>query len=88
MDKGKTAVIYLASGNSSRFGKENKLLKYIGTKPMYRYGLDHLIEICRKHPNWEIVVVTQHEEIQRQLQEENKQNSQPKQRKKSQDRDR
>lgn len=73
MDKGKTAVIYLASGNSSRFGKENKLLKYIGTKPMYRYGLDHLIEICRKHPNWEIVVVTRHEEIQRQLQEENQQ---------------
>ena len=44
MDKIKAAVIYLASGNSKRFGQENKLLQMIGTKPMYRYGLDRLID--------------------------------------------
>ncbi len=65
----KTAVIYLASGNSRRFGEENKLLKYIGTKPMYRYGLDHLIDICKKHENLEIIVVTQYKEIIQQIQE-------------------
>lgn len=70
MDKIKTTVIYLASGNSKRFGQENKLLKYIGTKPMYRYGLDHLISICKDHNDREIVVVTQHEEIRKQLEEE------------------
>lgn len=64
----KTAIIYLASGNSKRFGKENKLLKKIGTKPMYRYGLDHLINICKEHEDFEIIVVTQHEEIQKQIQ--------------------
>lgn len=62
MDK-KTAVIYLASGNSKRFGEENKLLKKIGTKPMYRYGLDRLVDICKSRENCEIVVVTQYEEI-------------------------
>lgn len=62
MDK-KTAMIYLASGNSKRFGEENKLLKKIGTKPMYRYGLDRLVDICKSCENCEIVVVTQYEEI-------------------------
>ena len=49
MDKIKAAVIYLASGNSKRFGQENKLLQMIGTKPMYRYGLDRLIDLCKDH---------------------------------------
>lgn len=62
----KVAIIYLASGNSRRFG-ENKLLKHIGEKPMYRYGLDKLINLCKDHENWEIIVVTQHEEIREQL---------------------
>lgn len=62
----KVAIIYLASGNSRRFG-ENKLLKNIGEKPMYRYGLDKLINLCKDHENWEIIVVTQHEEIRNQL---------------------
>ena len=69
MDK-KTAVIYLASGNSKRFGKDNKLLKKIGTKPMYRYGLDRLVNICKDRENYEIVVVTQYEEIVQQVYEE------------------
>lgn len=71
----KTAVIYLASGNSKRFGQENKLLKHIGTKPMYRYGLDHLIHVCKNCDHREIIVVTQHEEIQKQLEQEQKQGS-------------
>ena len=48
MDKIKAAVIYLASGNSKRFGQENKLLKMIGTKPMYRYGLDLKIDLSKE----------------------------------------
>ena len=63
MDKIKAAVIYLASGNSKRFGQENKLLQMIGTKPMYRYGLDRLIDICKDHEGFEIIVVTQYQEI-------------------------
>lgn len=59
----KTAIIYLASGNSKRFGQENKLLKMIGTKPLYRYGLDRLIDLCKEHKDYEIIVVTQHREI-------------------------
>ena len=69
MDK-KTAVIYLASGNSKRFGEDNKLLKEIGTKPMYRYGLDRLAAICKDCENCEIIVVTQYEEIIKEVYEE------------------
>ncbi len=61
MDKIKAAVIYLASGNSKRFGQENKLLQMIGTKPMYRYGLDRLIDLCKDHEGFEIIVVTQYQ---------------------------
>ena len=68
MDK-KTAIIYLASGNSKRFGTENKLLKEILGKPMYRYGLDRLIDICKNRENCEIIVVTQYEQIIQQIQE-------------------
>ena len=68
MDKIKAAVIYLASGNSKRFGQENKLLQIIGTKPMYRYGLDRLIDLCKDHEGFEIIVVTQYQEIMKQTQ--------------------
>lgn len=68
MDKIKAAVIYLASGNSKRFGQENKLLQMIGTKPMYRYGLDRLIDLCKEHEEFEIIVVTQYQEIVKQMQ--------------------
>lgn len=64
----KIAVIYLASGNSKRFGQENKLLKMIGTKPMYRYALDRLIDLCKDHQEFEIIVVTQYQEILKQTQ--------------------
>ena len=68
MDQAKIAVIYLASGNSKRFGQENKLLKMIGTKPMYRYGLDWLINLCKDEKGYEIIVVTQPQEILEQTQ--------------------
>ena len=68
MGKTKTAVIYLASGNSKRFGKENKLLEIIETKPMYRYTLDHLISLCKENEAFEIIVVTQYPEIMDQIQ--------------------
>lgn len=64
----KTAVIYLASGNSKRFGYENKLLKNIQTKPMYRYGLDRLIDICKEKEEFEVIVITQYQEIMKQIQ--------------------
>lgn len=69
MDK-KTAVIYLASGNSKRFGQENKLLEMIETKPMYRYGLDWLVDICKGKEQFEVIVVTQHQEILKQIQDD------------------
>ena len=68
MDKIKAAVIYLASGNSKRFGQENKSLQMIGTKPMYRYGLDRLIDLCKDYEGFEIIVVTQYQEIMKQTQ--------------------
>lgn len=34
---------------------------------MYRYGLDRLLRSCKEHDNWEIIVVTQHEEIRKQI---------------------
>ena len=40
----------------------------IGTKPMYRYGLDRLIDLCKDHEGFEIIVVTQYQEIMKQTQ--------------------
>ena len=37
-------IIYMAAGNSRRFGS-NKLFYELDGKPMYRHLLDHLIEI-------------------------------------------
>ena len=50
-------LIYLAAGNSRRFG-ENKLLFQIRGKPLYRYGLERLMEICERYPQWKLTVVT------------------------------
>lgn len=59
-------MIYLAAGNSRRFG-ENKLLFQIRGKPLYRYGLERLMEICERYPQWKLTVVTQYEEIYREV---------------------
>lgn len=34
-------IIYMASGNASRFGR-NKLLESIHEKPLFQYGMDTL----------------------------------------------
>ena len=35
---------------------------------MYRYGLDRLIDLCKDHEGFEIIVVTQYQEIMKQTQ--------------------
>ena len=65
----KIKLIYLAAGNSRRFGKngENKLLYLLNGKPMFRHLFDCLAEICIRHPEWELFLVTQYPEIADQL---------------------
>lgn len=91
-------VIYMAAGNSRRFGS-NKLLYPFEGKPLYRHTLDRLLELqaeagvnrtvrsegtkartravtqakpaeprVRKRP-FELIVVTQYEELQRELED-------------------
>jgi len=55
----KTYVVYMAAGNSRRFGLQKLLYSYLG-KPLYRYTLDQLLQ-CQK--DIEIIVVTQHQQI-------------------------
>ena len=62
-------IIYMAAGNSRRFGS-NKLLYELDGKPMYRHLLDHLVEIKDKYnklksdsPVIDITVVTRYREI-------------------------
>ena len=45
-------IIYMAAGNSRRFGS-NKLFYELDGKPMYRHLLDHLIEIKDRYNNFE-----------------------------------
>lgn len=59
----KISLIYMAAGNSRRFGSMNKLLYELDGKPMYMHLLERLIRICRRHPGWEVIVVTQFQEI-------------------------
>ena len=58
----KTALIYLAAGNSRRFGS-NKLLYEIEGRPMYRHLLDRLVRLAGTFPDCEVLVVTRYEEI-------------------------
>lgn len=62
----KINIIYLASGNSRRFGSNKLLYSFLG-KPMYQHLLEKLVHICNRHPDWQIIVVSQHKEILRQL---------------------
>lgn len=54
----KTYIIYMAAGNSRRFGT-NKLLYLFHQKPLYRHTLDKLLE---NHFE-ELIVVSQYQEI-------------------------
>ena len=56
-------VIYMAAGNSRRFGSNKLLYTYEGT-PLYRYGLNLLLELKRKMgEGLSVTVVTQYPEI-------------------------
>ena len=76
----KIKLIYLAAGNSRRFNSqrmqnteppqseaENKLLYLLDEKPMFRYLFDRLLKVCQRHPEWEMIVVTQYPEIEHQV---------------------
>lgn len=58
----KTYIIYLAAGNSRRFGS-NKLLYQLNGKELYRYGLDELVKLVSYRDDCKLIVVTQHLEI-------------------------
>ena len=62
-------IIYLAAGNSRRFGS-NKLLHPYKGKPLYRHGLDMIQEFCRGRKDCSVLVVTQYEEILQQMMKE------------------
>ena len=62
----RVTILYLAAGNSRRFG-ENKLLYPLDRKAVYRHLLDRLTKIVGKHENWELLVVTQHTKILEEL---------------------
>ena len=55
-------LIYLAAGNSTRFGT-NKLLYQLNGKCMYLYGLEVMEAVQQEHLIENIVLVTQYEEI-------------------------
>ena len=58
----KVCLIYLAAGNSRRFGS-NKLLYELEGRPLYRHLLDRLVSLSRQHADWEVIVVTQYPQI-------------------------
>jgi molybdenum cofactor cytidylyltransferase len=62
----KIKLIYLAAGNSRRFGS-NKLCQLIQGRPMYCYGLDVLTEVLRINMQTDLVVVTEFSDIQEQV---------------------
>ncbi len=56
----KVRLIYLAAGNSRRFGS-NKLLHELNGKPLFQHLLERLTRICERHDEWEVIVVTQYQ---------------------------
>ena len=62
-------VIYMAAGNSRRFGS-NKLLYLYEGKPLYRHGLDLLFELKQEMgEKMSVTVVTQYPEILEEVQD-------------------
>lgn len=55
-------IIYLAAGNSRRFGS-NKLMYIYEGKPLFRHGLDMLTDFCHNRPDCSLTVVSQYPEI-------------------------
>lgn len=64
----KIRMIYLAAGNSRRFGS-NKLLYQIEGKPMFRYGLDALLKVLEEMEGTSLTVVTNFAEIEEYVRE-------------------
>lgn len=64
--KMKKHIIYLAAGNSRRFGA-NKLLHEYQGKPLYQHGLDMLQEAVKENNDIFLTVVTQYREIEKEL---------------------
>ena len=64
-------MIYLAAGNSRRFGS-NKLYYEIKGKPMFRYGLKTLEHILAKMGETSLTVVTEYPKIQEYVMEKKK----------------
>ena len=58
----KINMIYMAAGNSRRFGS-NKLLYELEGKPMYRHFLERLLRICGRHDGWRVFVVSQYGDL-------------------------
>ena len=62
-------MIYMAAGNSRRFGNENKLLQNWQGKPLYLHTFEKLLRIREKQPqNLSLTVVTQYPEIYQEVQ--------------------
>ena len=62
-------VIYMAAGNSRRFGS-NKLLYLYEGKPLYRHGLELLLELKQEMgEKLTVTVVTQYPEILEEVQD-------------------
>ena len=59
-------IIYLAAGNSRRFGN-NKLYHEIAGRPMFLYGLDILEQVLKETENTVLTVVTVYEEIRKEV---------------------
>ena len=59
-------ILYLASGNSRRFGT-NKLLAELNGKPLYRHGLDVLQTVVREQADCTLTVVSQYAKIRQQV---------------------
>ena len=55
-------LIYMASGNSSRFGT-NKLLHGFQGKPLFTYGLEALQKAAARVPECTVIVVSRYPEI-------------------------
>lgn len=57
-----THILYLAGGNSRRFG-ENKLLYPLDGRPLYRHGLDMLAALIRTRDDCTLTVVSRYEAV-------------------------
>ncbi len=76
----KIKLIYLAAGNSRRFNSQGcKIQNRHNQKQrtncficwmkadVPHYLFDRLVKVCQRHPEWEMIVVTQYPEIEHQV---------------------